>query len=132
MSGPICVTNYGSECYAATADLAAQAAAVSSVVSYTPYRAGTFQVSGYLTITNIATDVIEFQVSYTDENSNVQTQAFFPQGIASALLSSTGAYTFPPMNIRSGAGTPITVKTNLTTTGGSITYDVGAAIMPIS
>jgi hypothetical protein len=39
-----------------------------------------------------------------------------------------GAYLFPDVKIRVYGGTTITVKTILSTGGGSITYDVGADI----
>lgn len=114
----------------ASNNLTGQTAANASVTTYTPAALGTFRVGGYLTITAVAVDVIQMQVTYTDETSTARTQIFFPQGLTSANLATTGAYNFPPMDIRAAASA-ITVKTVLTTGAGSITYDVGATIFQL-
>lgn len=110
-------------------DLTGQTTAVSSIaaIASTPSDE-TYQVSGYVTITAVTLDVIQLQVTYVDETSTTRTQVFFPQGVTSANLATTGAFTFPTMNIRAKMGTTVTVKTVLTTGTGSISYDVGATI----
>lgn len=116
----------------ASANLTAQTAAVASVAAYTlPAATGTYSVAAYLNITAVATDVIETQVTYQDENGTTQTSTFFNQGSTTALLSAIGNSTYPPMTIRVNASSTITVKTTLTTGVGSITYDVGATITKI-
>jgi hypothetical protein len=91
----------------------------------------TFRVGGYLNVTAVTTDVITLQVVYTDENSVSQTQSFFVQGAVTGIgaISSNG---YSPIDIRVKQGTTITMQTALTTSGGSITFDVGSTIMQIN
>ena len=87
----------------------------------------TFRVGGYITVTAVSLDVIQLQVSWTDETSTSRTQSFFVQG-ATTGIGTTGANSYSPIDIRVKKGTTITVATVLTTGTGSITYDVGANI----
>lgn len=103
-----------------------------TVTTVTPSVAGTFQLSGWVSITAVATDVLQLQTTYTDENANAQTQTFFPQGLTSANLASTGAFTFPSMTIRSQAGSAITLKVVLTVGAGSAAYDAGGSILQVA
>lgn len=112
----------------ASNDVTAQTAANTSVATFTTAALGTYRIGGYINITAVTVDVIEMQVTYTDENSTSQTANFFTQGATSALLSAIGNSAFPTMDIRVKTGTAITVKTTLTTGTGSITYDAGATI----
>lgn len=116
--------------FIAAADVVAQTTA-QTIVAFTPATTGTFRVGGYVTITAVVTDVLQLQVAYTDENANAQTLVFFPQGLTSANLATTGAFAFPTMDIRSGA-TAIDVKVVFTTGIGTVTYDAGASISQIS
>ncbi len=84
-----------------------------------------------MAITAVATDVLNFQVTWTDENSNSQTQIFFPMGTTSASLGTTGFTAFPTADIRVKASTTITVSTVLAVGAGSVTYDVGATIQKL-
>lgn len=115
---------------AASASLTAQNGAVTSICATTPGTAGVYRVAGYVTITAISVDVIQLQVTYTDETTASRTQIFSTVG-GLASLSSTGAFIFPPFDIFSASGSAITMKTVLTTGAGSITYDVGASIQRI-
>lgn len=115
-----------------SANLTGQNAAVASVATLTPTATSTYQVSPYLNVTAIATDVIEVQVTYSDENSAAQTLTFFPMGLTSALVSTTGPANYPVATIRAGTGSAIVVKTTLTTSIGTIAYDVGANIQRIN
>jgi hypothetical protein len=87
----------------------------------------TFRVGGYITVTAVSLDVIQLQVTWTDETSTSRTQSFFVQG-ATTGIGTTGANPYSPIDIRVKKGTTITVATVLTTGTGSITYDVGATI----
>lgn len=116
----------------ASGNLNAQTSAATGVATYTPTDNATWRIGGYITITAVSLDVIQLQVSYTDENSNAQTEIFFPQGLTGAGLSTVGAFTFPTMDIRVLNNTPITVDAVLTTGIGSISYDVGASIQFIN
>lgn len=111
----------------ARADSTAQTGADANVTSFTTSAIGTYRVGGYVTITAIATNTINFKVSYTDENSNAQTLTFFPQGLTSAALATTGAFAFPTMDIRVKSGVAITILTTVTGIG-TQTYDAGATI----
>lgn len=111
-------------------DLTGQTGAVGTVTSYAVPGSGsfnTFRVGGYITVTAVSLDVIQLQVTWTDETSTSRTQSFFVQG-ATTGISATGANAYSPMDIRVKQGTTITVATVLTTGTGSITYDVGASI----
>lgn len=118
-----------------TADLTAQSAAVSSVVAVTSPNDGSahqYRVGGYVAVTAVVTDVAQFQCTFTDQNSNSVTINFFPQGLTSANIATTGFFALPPQDIRVKANTTITLKTILTTSIGSITYDVGGNIQRIN
>jgi hypothetical protein len=113
----------------AKGDLTGQTAAA-TITTYSVTGSGsfnTFRVGGYLTVTAVSLDVIQLQVTYTDETSTSRTQSFFVQG-ATTGISTTGANGYSPMDIRVKQGTTITVATVLTTGTGSITYDAGASI----
>lgn len=99
-----------------------------TLATFTPAAAGTYRVGGYITITAIAADVIQMQVTWTDETSTSRTLAFIPMGLTSAGLATTGATSFPTADIRVKSGTAITVSGTLTTGTGSITYDGGGSI----
>lgn len=120
----------------ASADLTSQTAAVSSVVAVTaPNDAAshTYQVGAYLTISSVLTDVIQVQVTYTDETSASRTQIFSTIGTTPAVsLSAVGFYNFASFNIRAKFNTAITILTVLTTGVGSINYDVGGTIQRLN
>jgi hypothetical protein len=117
----------------ASSDLTAQTAANSSVATYTVGGGGTgtFRIGAYLNITAVTLDVIQIQVNYTDENSNTRTATFFGMGTTSAGLSTVGNSNFGSVDIRCKASTAITITTTLTTSTGSITYDVGGTIQQL-
>jgi hypothetical protein len=108
-------------------DLLAQSAAVSSVMTaYTTPNDSTthtFRVNAYTAITAISAGTLTVQVSFTDENNTARTISYFPMGLTSAGLTTTGFDAFTPCNIRCKPNTAITLLT--TFTGVSITYDVG-------
>jgi hypothetical protein len=111
-------------------DLTGQTAAVTTVTSYALPGSGGFntvRVGGYITVTAVSLDVIQLQVTWTDETSTSRTQSFFVQG-ATTGIGTTGANAYSPIDIRVKQGTTITVATVLTTGTGTITYDVGANI----
>lgn len=92
---------------------------------------GMYRVGGYITITAVSGDAIQLQVTWTDETNTVRTKSYFEQGSTVADLTTTGAFTFPTLDIKVKAGTTISAITVLTTGIGSITYDTGASIMQI-
>lgn len=111
------------------ADLTGQTGAVTVTTYAVPGSTtfNTFEIGGYITVTAVSLDVIQLQVTWTDETSTSRTQSFFVQG-ATTGISATGANAYSPMDIRVKKGTTITVATVLTTGTGSITYDVGGFI----
>lgn len=114
-------------------DLLAQTAAVANVT--TPYTVGastgTFRIGGYVNITAVTLDVIQFQCAFTDENNASQTLVFYPMGATAAGLSTTGFNALSDATIRCKNGTTITIKTVLTTGTGSIAYDVGCQVQQL-
>lgn len=112
-------------------DLLAQSGAVATVATVTSPNDGnkhTYSLGGYLNVTAVTLDVIQEQVTYTDENGTSQTETFFPPGLTSANIGSVGNFPMGTMNIRVNPNTSITIKTVLTTGTGSIGYDVGGTI----
>lgn len=94
-----------------------------TVATYTPASTGLFIIDGCVNITAISLDVIQFQCTYTDENSASQTLVFYPMGLTTPGLSTTGNTSYAGASIRALGGTAITISTVLTTGTGSITYD---------
>lgn len=112
----------------ASNDVVTQSAANASIATYTTTAAGSYRVGGYVKIASIATDIIEAQVTWTDENGTSQTDNFAIQGSTSPLLSTTGFYAFPTKDIRVNSGGVITYKVILQTSGGTVSYDAGGTI----
>lgn len=113
----------------ASGNVTGQSAANTSIATYTTPNDSTvhsFRIGGYVAITAISAGTLTFQATFTDENGNAQTQSFFPMGLTSAGLTSTGFDAFPDANIRCNPNTAITLKT--TFTGVSITYDAGGTV----
>lgn len=106
----------------ASADLTAQTTAGNITTFTVGASTATFNVSSYINVTAVSVDVIQGQITYTDENNTAQT-------ISLSNISAIGNSTYNPITIRAKNGTVITVKTNLTTGAGSITFDAGARIM---
>lgn len=102
-------------------DLTAQSAAgtITSVTSVASNA--TYDISGYINVTAVTTDVIQAQITYTDENNTSQT-------ISLSSISAIGNNSIGVQTIRVKASTTITLKTNLTTGIGSITFDAGGYI----
>ena len=107
----------------ANADAAAQSAA-GSISTYTPIATGSFMIAPYLNVTAIATNTIQVQVTYTDENSTAQTYSY-------TALSAAGNAAYSPIIIRAKLGTVITVKTNNPVSGGTNTFDAGSQIIKL-
>lgn len=105
----------------ASADLTAQSAAGNVTTFTVGASTATFNISSYINVTAVSVDVIQGQITYTDENNTAQT-------ISLSSLSAIGNSTYSPTTIRAKNATVITVKTNLTTGAGSITFDTGARI----
>jgi len=105
----------------ASNDLTAQTTAGNITTFTVGASTATFNISAYLNVTAISTDVIQVQVMYTDENNTSQTVSY-------TTLNSISDSNYNPVTIRAKNGTVITVKTNLTVGAGSVTYDAGARI----
>lgn len=90
----------------------------------------TYRVGGYINITAISLDVIRLQVTYTDENSNVNILILNNSSLLGSM-NSTGNNSMMPLDIRVLGGTTITIRFHLTTTIGSINYDSGGSIIKL-
>lgn len=108
----------------ATADLTAQTSAGNVATFTVGASTATFNVSTYINVTAVSVDVIQGQITYTDENNASQT-------ISLSNISAIGNSTYSPVTIRAKNATVITVKTNLTTGAGTITFDTGARIQQL-
>lgn len=106
---------------AASNDITAQTAAGNITTVTSAASNSTYDVGGYINVTAIATDVIQAQVTFTDENNTSQT-------ISLASISAVGFNSIGVQTIRVKASTTITLKTNLTTGVGTITFDAGGYI----
>lgn len=105
----------------ASVDTAAQTTAITLTTLTSDVSNSTYDIGGYINPTAIATDVIQLQCTYTDQNSNSQTVSW-------SNISAVGNSAYSPVTIRVKGGTTITLKTNLSTGGGTITYDAGGYI----
>lgn len=103
---------------------------VGNIATFTPGATGTFDIGGYCSVTAVTTDVLNFQVTFSDENGTSRTLTIVPTS-GSANMGSTGFYGMQKCEIRAGTGSTITVKTTLQTSGGTITFDTGATIVQI-
>ena len=114
----------------AHADSTARTKAVTSLCTYTSAGLHTYRVGGYINTTAIVTDVIQVQVSYTDENGTPQTVILRNNqtGAGGLSVSTVGNFPLLDMDIRVFDGSTITIKTVFTVGGGSTTYDVGGNI----
>jgi hypothetical protein len=108
----------------ASADLTAQTSAGNITTFTVGASTATFNISSYLNVTAISTDVIQIQVTYTDENNTAQT-------ISLNTVNSVANANYNPVTIRAKNATTITVKTNLTVGAGSVTFDAGARIQQL-
>lgn len=120
--------------YNASADVTSQTGAV-TVTSYAVPGSGsfnTFRVGGYVTVNSVATDILQLQVTWTDETNTSRTQPFFPIGTTTANISSNGLAPLSPYDIRVKQGTTITIATTLVVGTGSISYDAGSSIIQIN
>lgn len=102
-------------------NLLAQNTALASIATYSPSSTRTFQISAYCAVTATSGGNLTLAVTFTDENSVVQTfsiNSYFTVGFFANTV----------ITIRAKASTAITVFTTLT---GTATYDVGAAIIQI-
>lgn len=122
--GSTAMTWINSSTIQANNDITAQTTAGNITTFTVGASTATFNISAYINVTAVATDVIEAQVTYTDENSASQTVTF-------TTLSTVSNSTYSPVIIRAKNGTVITVLTTLTTGIGSITYDAGARIIQL-
>lgn len=102
-------------------DITAQTAAGNVTTVTSAVSNSTYDVGGYINVTAVATDVIQAQITFTDENNTSQT-------ISLASISAVGFNSIGVQTIRVKASTTITLKTNLTTGIGSITFDAGGYI----
>jgi hypothetical protein len=113
----------------ASANITGQTTA-QTVVTFTPAALGMFRVGGYVTITAISLDVLQLQLLWTDETNTARTLVMLP--IGGGTLTTTGAFSFPAVDIRVKASTAITLQVALTTGSGSVTYDAGGSIQQTS
>lgn len=91
-----------------------------------------YTIGGVVKVTSRVTDVLALQVAYTDQANTAQTLTLVPLGTTSGLLAATGTYNYPAVTIWCYPNTSVTVKTTLTTGGGSILYDVATNVTQLT
>jgi len=94
-----------------------------TVSTYTTVVSGMFEVAGFITVNAVSTNVINFQITFTDTHG-LKTVTY--QSMSSTGYNSATKSTFVAI-----AGSIITVSTILTTSIGTINYDVGATIIKV-
>ena len=94
-----------------------------TVTAYTTASGGMFEVAGFITVNAVATNVINFQVTFTDTHG-LKTVTY-------PSMSTTGYNSATKSTFVAIAGSVITVSTVLTTSIGTINYDVGATIIKV-
>lgn len=84
--------------------------------TYAPSANGTYRIIGYLTTTAISAGTLNFQLTYTDLTSGgtSRTQTFAIMGTTTQNITTTEAFTFPDIQIKSKSGNAITVLTTFT------------------
>jgi lysophospholipase L1-like esterase len=113
----------------AEAYISSQTATNNNFTTYaTPASDGMYEIGGYVNVSSVTVDVLQLQVSYTDETNTSRTVSFVNQGATSANITATGPSQFPPMRIRVKASTTINISAVLTTGTGSINYNAEGAI----
>lgn len=109
-------------------DSVAQTIAVDTICSFTPSTDATLRIGGYINITAILNNILDFRIRFTDTHSTVQDFAFTLS--VAGNLSSVNFVSFTPFDIRAKAGT--IVRLYVTVSGiGNQTYDVGGNIMKL-
>lgn len=113
--------------------LAAQTT-VGTITTFTvPAADHAYQIDAYMLVSAISTDVLSLEVDFTDESNTARTvrmagmQASLSLAPTSAI-NTTGFLAMNPIFIGAKASTTITVKSILTTGGGSFTADFRALI----
>lgn len=106
-----------------------QTATIPSVNTYTPTASSTYQVSVSASVRTISAGTLTVTCTYTNVDGTASTATFFPMGLTTAGLSSTGSPAFTPLIITPMKNNPVTVVA--TFTGVSVSYDVDASILPI-
>lgn len=114
------------------ADITAQTTAQTLLTQGVGSSEASFMITANINVTAISVDVIQTQVTYTDENNVSRTLVFYGMGATSAGLTTTGVSNYAPMGeIRAKASTNIVIATVLTTGAGSITYNAHCTVTKI-
>jgi len=107
-----------------------QSATVSSVNTYTPTASSTYSISVSADVDAVTADTLTITCTYTNTNNVASTATFFPMGLTSAGLTTTGSPAFTALIITPMKNTAVTVVSTVTGVG-SISYDIDASILPI-
>lgn len=112
-----------------TASYRNQSATISSVNTYTPTASSTYAINVSASIKTISAGTLTITCTYTNTDGVASTATFFPMGLTTGGLSSTGSPAFSPLVITPMVGTAMTVVASFT--GVSIAYDIDASIIPL-
>lgn len=131
----VSTAGWGVPAVQSAAQITAQSAAA-TIATYTVGAAdGSFEVSANMNVSAVTVLSTTLTVTYTDESNTARTmilpvQQLTGSFIAGGLITGTGAWETPEMNIRCKASTVITVKTATGTFTG-VTYSAGGVIAQI-
>jgi hypothetical protein len=117
----------------ATADLTGQTGTAASVVTVTSPNDGNphqYEVGAYVNVTAISAGTVTVTYTFTDETNASRTLTFFPMGLTTAAISTTGFSAFSSATIRVKANTAITMVA--TFSGVSVAYDAGGRIQQLN
>lgn len=88
-------------------------------------NSGFYRFNVWLDVTAVTVGTVLITVNFTDFRSVSQTISFFPSGLTSASVATTGYYPMQAFTTYCKGGTNITVTATVT---GTITYDAGLAL----
>jgi len=101
-----------------------------SLFVFTAVGTHTYRIGGYVKIGAVTTDVLQFIVNFNDENGTARQLNLYSAG-TQALFSAVGFYGLSEIVIRVGPGS-FQLSGNLTTSSGTISYDIGGLIEMIN
>lgn len=100
-----------------------------TVASISGAAAHTYRVGGYITVTDISGgDALYLNVLWVDETGAARSKSFPVTGTASPSITTTGTYTFSPIEVRAAATEGVTLLVTLSSSSGAVTYDAGGDI----
>lgn len=99
------------------------------VNTFTPAASTTVEIDVSATVDAVSAGTLTITCTYTNDNNVPSTATFFPMGLTTAGLSTTGSAALSPLVITPMKNTAVTVVA--TFAGVSVSYDIDATIRPV-